>query len=96
MATTQEWLDATQRMLRDPDTWPRWPVLPLKNPQQITPEDPFGKLGVLIDPLSLREDKLVIYLTDMFFVKVPGRLSDVPTEEYESVASCTDAGWRVD
>lgn len=62
------------------------PLLPLKNKRHISPQNPFGELGVLV-PGDLTVYHGVIYLTDF---------NRCTKEEFATVDALLDAGWEVD
>ena len=73
-----------EEFILNPDLWPNWPVLPLKQAD---------KVGVLVDG---RGNPLKIYLINMYEVQSQQQLDRVPFVEYESVKDMLADGWKVD
>jgi hypothetical protein len=85
--------DLDADMMRDPDQWPRWPVLPLKKPSPRSfPE--FGFLysrsakGNLPEPVTLYKGAI------LDVAKKP--LNEIPQEQFETIEKLREAGWVVD
>lgn len=74
---------ATIKMLRDPDSWPCWPALPLKHTSKT-------EAAVVLE--GPEHGYIRLYHTNMF----AGVKSDTPFTDFPSAASIVDAGWVVD
>lgn len=84
-----ETVEATKRMVVDPDTWPNWPVLPVKRRGRTFDED---GMGVLLDTVE-DKGKIVVHHVNMFMLKM---LPDAKTTVFADVEGFLDAGWVVD
>jgi hypothetical protein len=73
-----------------PERWPRWPVLPVKNPTQ-REDGIFPKCGVMVeDPMG--EVRAVVYLVNLFAMD----LKNAEKITYRNMDELLDAGWIVD
>jgi hypothetical protein len=81
------------KMMKDPDTWTHWPILPMK--KVVGPEMP--KMGFM-----LATGKPVVYLTNMCDLRGLGVstiqevMEKVPSKEYASFEKILDDGWKID
>lgn len=78
-----------ERLLRmgpDPDTWPRWPVLPVKKPTQ-----PHFTLGYCVDQLDC-PGPIEVYEGDCWAPAV----EDKVIATYPDWQAMADDGWTVD
>lgn len=79
-------MQATDReMILDQDSWPWWPMLPMKRKNNSLEDK---NLGVLLS------DKMTIYHFYMF--DAPKTLVNVPKTEYTDVDALLADGWRID
>jgi hypothetical protein len=86
-AETRE--QATARMVPNPDSWPSWPLLPLKNNKQ-KDANGFARLGCLYGDGTIQ-----VFLVNMFeWGKKP--LDQIEHETYANVDALIRAGWLVD
>lgn len=76
-------------MLKNPNKWPRWPVLPLI--RRVPSEDSTGFEGMLFDNPKV---KFTVYHANIF--EDLGRLESCPKEVYDNFEAILAAGWRVD
>ena len=83
MHTRQEHID----MMRDPDKWPMWPVLPLIH-------DETRAMAYMLDQVWAG-DSLPIVLHGPF-TNWPATYEECPTTDYGTHDKIYDAGWRVD
>jgi len=98
----------TLSMLRDENTWPQWPVLPLKHATKLeTVQNSPGRLcGVVLAGAGLlgaREPAVTVYHINMFAMRETmdketsvSVLSGVPKDEYATAEDVVKAGWLVD
>lgn len=77
---------ATRRLIADPDSWPNWPLLPVKN-KQLRDTTGFPRIGVL-----LAGNTGLVVEGNMF----EGIEKDAPSWKYDSVDAMLAAGWEVD
>jgi hypothetical protein len=82
----KERVDATRRMLADPESWPHWPRLPMKRPGHAHEKDGIGTM------LAFRTPPFRIYLTEMFATEI----TSAESLTFNSVDDLIDAGWTVD
>lgn len=78
----KERLEATIKMVSNEDSWPGWPVLPLKNTHN-------HKLGLLFTGHPNR-----VFEGNIF--SLPGDLTTLPNQTYSSAQDMMLDGWRVD
>lgn len=74
-----------KEIITDPDSWPCWPVLPLKRKNNSLEDK---NLGILL------AGKLTVYHVYMF--DIPQDLSKEPKTKYNHVDELLADGWRVD
>lgn len=72
--------------IKDQDSWPIWPILPLKRKDNSLQNKNLGFLHV--------QTPLVIYHAYIF--DLPATLEGVPQTKYESIEALLADGWRVD
>lgn len=73
-------------MMRDPNAWPQWPILPLK---RSTPDDPLD-CGFIAE-----QEEIIVYHGTMFEVKEA--VADTSRHlRYSTWDEVYDDGWRVD
>lgn len=75
-------------MVRDPDQWPQWPVLPMKNREQREHGSP--AIGFLQD--TGIAEPVVLYHGNIF----DGGRDDLATTVFQTVDDLLGAGWVVD
>ena len=81
--------EAQVEFIEDPDRWPVWPHLPMKNTADVN-ESGFSQMGFIFgDPTR----PLRIYLGNMYALQKPDEREYV---EFKSAAAAVAAGWRVD
>ncbi len=73
----------TLEFLADPDTWPKWPALPLK---RRTPKGP--DLAVV-----MAGNRTKLYLTNLYML---GQADKLEFLQYDSVEDVVKAGWIID
>ena len=76
-------------MMQQPDTWPRWPFLPLI--RRTKGLKPFGEEGLLYDD---GEHKFTVYFANLFML--PQNLATCASKTYESYEAIVADGWEVD
>jgi hypothetical protein len=85
---------ADLRVLIDPDSWPRWPVLPLKRWDKERHTWDFGTV--------FADRRPIVYRVSIFAIDKPTGtkwgdiFAELSREEYESPAQMVVAGWEVD
>lgn len=80
-------------MMKTPDHWPRWPILPVKRSGHIL--EPFG-CGIMV---ASADCALHIYDIDMFLLQsgpLGPQLDAVEHKEYQDYDAILDDGWVVD
>lgn len=81
-------------MMKNPDTWLRWPILPMK---KIEKEEERPKLGFM-----LATGKPIVYTRNMYELAhigvktVKEIMENVSNTEYASFEAVLDDGWQVD
>jgi hypothetical protein len=83
-------------MMGDPNRWPHTTVLPLVNRKRPREADGFPVQGFLYQPdmrVSVEPPEPTVYVGNIVFDL--GK-SDLPTEQYGSLAEVVDDGWEVD
>jgi hypothetical protein len=79
-------------IMRDPDAWPAWPVLPLKRPAG---RYEFPECGFVLDSQVEATDPWVVYQGTIY--EVQETLRDKSKHlEYDSPEAIVTAGWIVD
>jgi len=76
-------------MIRSPENWPRWPVLPVKRPAE------FGwQIGTIVanEKVYNRQGPIKIFLASMF----EDVTTDTPHREYANAEAAVKDGWIVD
>jgi hypothetical protein len=87
--------DADFKMMSDPDQWPVWPMLPLKNKQQRGAGN-MARLGVLINPY-LRNNETFFVPDKLIFERIkPEDLAPENVVSHENMRSLIEQGWVVD
>lgn len=82
-------IEATRIMVPDPDSWPCWPVLPLKTTAKEFPDN----LGYMTGPLTGPTPKpYVVKWGNMYMVQEDDPIAGT----YETVEDLLAAGWYVD
>ena len=76
-------------MMQSPDTWPRWPFLPLIRRNKAP--NPFGVEGLLYDDSA---NKFTVYYANLFML--PQNLAACASKTYESYEAILADGWEVD
>jgi hypothetical protein len=79
-------VEQTRKMLKDEDTWPNWPVLPMKNRRQT------GRLMQLGYILASSPMKFELREGNIFRIDP----NDKIIATYGTVEELIDAGWVVD
>ncbi len=83
-------MESEIKMMRNPNVWPRWPVLPVVNRN----EPGWPECGIMIN-----ECKPIVYLIGMFELKagvLSESLKDVKKAEFQTYEALIQAGWEVD
>lgn len=81
-------------MMKNPDTWWRWPILPMK---KIEKEEDRPKLGFM-----LATGRPIVYTRNMYDLKdigvktVKEIMEKAPNKEYTGFEEILDDGWQVD
>ena len=79
---------ATIDMLKDPNTWPRWPVLPMKR------LDDTEAVGVVV---AVSGYEYTLFKTNMYLVpNTVEELLKLDKEQFKSAEDVLAAGWVVD
>ena len=76
-------------MMQNPDSWPRWPFLPLI--RRTKGLRPFGEEGLLYDD---NVNKFTVYFANLFML--PENLAAFASKTYESYEAILADGWEVD
>lgn len=76
-------------MMQNPDSWPRWPFLPLI--RRTKGLRPFGEEGLLYDDGA---NTFTVYFANLFML--PQNLESCTSKAYESYEAILADGWEVD
>lgn len=86
---TDERRGQDRAMILDPDRWPAWPRLPIKNPGRFNDSEERA-FGVLLAE-DVRESGPITVRLHLIFEAANGA-----TERFDDVDALLDAGWTVD
>ena len=86
LAWLAEMKDKCLVMMKNPDSWSGWPILPLKKDYKDRVMEP----GFLYDS----EAKHTVFMGNIF--NLPKDIQTLPKEEFSSFEAMFEAGWRVD
>lgn len=78
----------TQRVLEHPEGWPCWPLLPMKKRKK---DGGFPDIGLIH-----ANERLTIYMTNMFDVRNYEELKKKSHVDYKSSEDIIKDGWIVD
>jgi hypothetical protein len=81
-----------KKFMNDPEHWPQWPFLPVKNRDRKKGVD---GTGIMISLLILHKPLPTVYHANLFAIP-EGGLSSVPKTEYRDLDELLAAGWVVD
>lgn len=85
------------KMMRDPNRWPCWPLLPLHHRTRAAKDGSGGReLGFLVEAGMRGEAAPKVYIGLIQFGLMGQRLSELPTEEFPTLEALVDDGWEVD
>jgi hypothetical protein len=76
-------------MMQHPETWPRWPFLPLI--RHTKGLKPFGEEGLLYDD---RANQFTVYFANLYLL--PKNLAACASKAYLSYEAILADGWEVD
>lgn len=79
------------RMIRTPNNWPRWPLLPVKRASK--------QPGAMPECAILTEDAVGFRLYDANMFEIAAhnkKLTDAPFKPYPTAEAVVDDGWTVD
>lgn len=98
--TTTRTLDAAERkqhldFINDPDKWPHWPLLPMKN--FINGFSHPHSHGIIVDVGGFDVSKVEpkVYIANLMFFRGED-MDKYEKDEYQSFDELIDAGWIVD
>lgn len=73
-------------MMKNPDLWPAWPILPLKNRESAT-------VGFLLEATDC---KFKIFLGNFWKLGEEGYFESLETKTFDSFEAIIAEGWHVD
>jgi hypothetical protein len=78
-------------MMRDPNRWPAWPLLPVRKDNDLSIISIDRPCGFIIEDPALKH---TVFKGNIFMP--PEDISTLPKEEFTSFEAMYEAGWRVD
>ena len=82
-------------MMRNPATWPLWPMLPLRHRNEPDPDSTLGLLGFMFEAMDKGQADPKVYVGCCHFRLMGKQLKDLPVREYADLEAVVAAGWEV-